>query len=89
MTKSLKIRVKGRVQGVGFRYNTRRMAQKYDISGYVKNEPEGTVYIEASGEEEAMDRFVLWCHKGPAWARVDKVEVQEIPNLKNDGFIVK
>jgi len=65
------------------------MAQKYDISGYVKNEPEGTVYIEASGEEEAMDRFVLWCHKGPAWARVDKVEVQEIPNLKNDGFIVK
>jgi len=89
MTKALKIRIHGRVQGVGFRYNTRKAAQKFGVSGYVKNEPGGTVYIEAFGSEEAIDQFLLWCHKGPAWARVDRVEVQEIPELKCEGFVVR
>lgn len=86
---SLNIRVHGRVQGVGFRYNTRKAAEKFGISGYVKNEPEGTVFIEAEGEEEAIDQFVIWCHKGPMWARVDRVEVQTVPEMKSVGFVVK
>lgn len=89
MIKSLNIRVYGRVQGVGFRYNTRNAAEKYGISGFVKNEPEGGVFIEAEGEEEAIDRFLLWCHKGPAWARVDRVEVQEVPEVRCEGFVVR
>jgi len=52
-------------------------ARELGISGYVKNKPDGTVYVEAQGETSAMDQFVKWCHQGPSFARVDKVAVEE------------
>ena len=77
MIKHYNIRVHGRVQGVFFRANTQEKAHELGVKGYARNEPDGTVYIEAEGPEEALNRFVDWCHEGPPSARVEKVEQEE------------
>ncbi|MFT9456596.1 MAG: acylphosphatase [Liquorilactobacillus hordei] len=56
--KSIKIIVHGRVQGVGFRYCTKMIADQLNIAGIVKNQNDGSVYIEAQGESHAIDNFV-------------------------------
>lgn len=83
------IRVYGRVQGVGFRYYTEREAKRLGISGYVQNKPDGSVYIEAEGDEAAMKDFVEWCRSGPPWARVRNLEFTEVPPIGRIGFTVK
>ena len=65
-----------------------KRATKYGVKGFVRNEQDGTVYIEAEGEEENLDQFLNWCHKGPGWARVDDVEVNSSnPENYNDFTI--
>jgi acylphosphatase len=71
------IRVTGRVQGVGFRYNAREAASHYGIVGFIRNQPNGDVYIEAEGPREAVDAFIGWCREGPPRARVVSVDVTE------------
>jgi acylphosphatase len=75
--KSLEIKIFGRVQGVGFRYSARHEAQKLGLFGMVRNESDGSVFARAQGEDEAMQTFLAWCHKGPWLAKVDRVEVRE------------
>jgi len=74
-----RIHVTGMVQGVGFRWNAAREAWKRGITGYVKNLPDGSVYIEAEGEREQLDNFAEWCSKGPGFGFVDSAEVSEFP----------
>ncbi|MBC6988224.1 acylphosphatase [Hymenobacter sp. BT491] len=69
-------RIHGRVQGVFFRQSTQKKAQKLGLTGYVRNEPDDTVWIEAEGPTEALDALAQWCRKGPPAARVDRVDVQ-------------
>ena len=76
MKKAAILTISGRVQNVGFRYNTQKAAHKLGVFGFVKNQQDGSVYAEVEGEEENLDKFILWCHKGPAWARVDRVNIQ-------------
>lgn len=83
------IRIYGRVQNVGFRLFTVRTAQELYITGYVKNEPKGTVFIEAEGEDGSLDTFIGRCKIGPKWARVDNIDVQEKPVMNYTGFSVK
>jgi len=71
------IHVYGKVQGVFFRANTQNKAEALGIFGWVRNEPDGSVYIEAEGSEEQMKEFVDWCQHGPTYARVEKVEHKE------------
>jgi acylphosphatase len=82
LQKCYQIRVSGRVQGVGFRYHSRNKAIDLRISGYVRNEADGSVYIEAQGNFEELNEFISWCHQGPRFARVDEVVVSEL-ELKN------
>jgi len=77
--KGIIFQVYGRVQGVGFRYYAQKKAAELGIRGYVRNRSDGSVYIEAEGPEEALKAFQYWCEEGPPWARVSKVEKQEIP----------
>jgi acylphosphatase len=70
------LHVHGRVQGVFFRQSTRTEAQRLGLTGYARNNPDGTVTIEAEGPAEALNELEAWCHQGPVAARVDKVEVQ-------------
>jgi acylphosphatase len=71
------IRVTGRVQGVGFRYNAREAASCYGIRGFIRNQPNGDVYIEAEGPRSAVDAFIDWCREGPPRSRVDSVDITE------------
>ena len=82
--------VSGRVQGVFFRANTRAEAKRLGLKGWVKNLPGGRVELVAEGPLMAVDELVRWCHEGPAYARVDKVEIrQETPTGEFDDFSVR
>ncbi|HMM12307.1 MAG TPA: acylphosphatase [Bacteroidales bacterium] len=87
--KAVSMSIFGRVQGVGFRYYTEREARRLGISGFVQNRPDGSVYIEAEGEDAAMEAFIAWCHQGPRWAVVRKITVSELPPLGRIGFVVR
>jgi acylphosphatase len=67
--KLLKIHVKGRVQGVGFRWSTVREAKMAGIKGFVRNMSDGSVYIEAEGSAEQLCKFVEWCKRGPGFGQ--------------------
>ena len=73
--KEVYFRVKGRVQGIGFRYWAVKTAQEIgEVSGWVHNAADGSVEILATADEEKIDKFILACQKGPLLARVDKLE---------------
>lgn len=76
MKKLLKITVTGRVQGVWYRASTEEKARELGLTGYVKNEPDGSVYIEAEGDEPALDALVAWCRQGPPLARVENLQTE-------------
>jgi acylphosphatase len=71
-------RVRGSVQGVGFRWFVMRAAGRLGLEGYVRNLPDGTVEVVARGTREAMDELEQTLARGPATARVDGVEKQEV-----------
>ena len=73
---SAHVYVYGTVQGVFFRYNTKRLADQLGVSGWVRNLPDGRVEAYFEGEEDAVRRMVEWCHVGPPLARVERVEVE-------------
>ena len=75
----LKITVKGRVQGVSFRFYTQKAARQFGITGSVRNHSGGYVEIQAAAEEQNMQAFVEWCHKGPALAEVANVTLTPSP----------
>lgn len=75
MDKQLTASVYGRVQGVFFRDSTRREAQQRNITGWVRNEPDGSVRIVAEGPEEALLELEEFLHRGPSAARVERVEI--------------
>ncbi len=69
--------VKGKVQGVNFRNYTRQKANEYNIKGWVRNLPDGTVEIMAQGEEENIKKFAEWCRQGPPLASVTELIQKE------------
>ncbi|PXF60192.1 MAG: acylphosphatase [Deltaproteobacteria bacterium] len=89
-TKRVHAFVSGQVQGVFFRANTRAEAKRLGLKGWVKNLPGGRVELVAEGPSWAVNELISWCHKGPAYSRVDKVEFYaETPRGKYDEFSVR
>ncbi len=81
------IKVSGIVQGVFFRYTTRKVARKLNLSGYVKNMPNGSVFIEAEGPEDKLKELLKFAKVGPKNARVDQIEHEFAPpNYQFKGF---
>jgi acylphosphatase len=80
--KTIQIIISGRVQGVFFRASTKAVADQIGIKGFVKNAKDGTVLIEAEGDDALMEHFIDWCKFGPDDARVDDISINEI-ELKN------
>ena len=72
--KHLKITVYGQVQNVGFRHYSCQKAKEFDVKGFIKNKPDGSVYIEAEGEKKDLDKFLDWCYSGPPWAEVGSID---------------
>lgn len=71
-----KLLIKGVVQGVNFRYYTRREAMRLNVSGWVRNLPDGPVAAVFEGEEEDVEALIRWCRQGPDSARVTELIAQ-------------
>ncbi len=68
--------IKGVVQGVNFRYYTRREALRHNVTGWVSNLPDGSVAAILEGEEEEVEALIQWCRRGPSAAQVTELIVQ-------------
>jgi acylphosphatase len=77
MKQNISIVVKGTVQGVFFRASAKEKADLFGIAGFVRNEFDGSVYIEAEGNETQMLEFVSWCKQGPQLANVESCLVKK------------
>lgn len=79
--------VRGRVQGVGFRYFTFKWAERLGIYGWVKNLFDGSVEIEAEGKKNDLDEFMKKVKEGPRFGYVETAEIVEIDAVGNEkGF---
>ena len=88
--KHLAIKVHGRVQGVFYRAEAQERAALLGLTGFSRNEPDGTVTLEVEGSEPILEKFLDWCKKGSRRAQVEKVEYCYHENLKNfTGFTIQ
>jgi len=83
------IQVFGKVQGVFFRAGTQDKASALGIVGWVKNQADGSVRIEAEGPEDKLQNMISWCRQGPPQATVEKVEYAEDDLQGYEQFEVK
>ncbi len=82
-----KFTVYGRVQGVGFRWSTRRVAGELDLAGWARNRPDGSVETWAQGSAEAITQMASFLEQGPAGARVAAVKAEQVePDHLLEGF---
>jgi acylphosphatase len=89
MNKTIHFFVSGRVQGVFFRMRTKQQADQQGITGWVKNLMDGRVEGIASAEQMQLQRFSAWLHEGPEYARVDRVEIEELEYQDFPDFSVR
>ena len=89
MVKHFNIHIYGRVQGVGFRYHVKQIARMHQLTGYVKNLSDGSVFVEAEGDPEKLNLFIKWCYQGPERSLVEKVDLEEGDLKKFTVFEVK
>ncbi len=88
--KHASIRVYGRVQGVCFRAYAQDRAESLGLAGFVKNMSDRSVYMEAEGAEESLEKFVDWARQGPPAAKVTDIQVNysDYPR-KFEGFEIR
>ncbi|HEU0082216.1 MAG TPA: acylphosphatase [Bradyrhizobium sp.] len=83
------VTIRGRVQGVGFRYWTRRTATARGLEGWVRNRRDGSVEAVFAGDEQAVVEMIELCRRGPEAARIDSVEEKpagpDMLNLRKNG----
>ena len=84
MNTAVRVRVRGMVQGVGFRYHTVRKARALGLTGWVRNEADGTVLTHIQGPSSALEDMIHWLDRGPSYARVDSLE--RIPASYDSGL---
>ena len=84
------VQVIGRVQGVGFRYFTQHLAIEYGIVGWVRNEEDGTVLIDAQGSDESINQFLDKVKGGPSpFARVEDIKIEYLQPTSYRKFLIK
>ncbi len=81
--------VRGQVQGVFFRHTTRRAARSRGVSGWVRNNPDGTVEAVFEGDPDAVEALVAQTRRGPSRAEVASMDVREEEPKGLDGFDVR
>ena len=87
-TKRIAIILMGKVQGVGFRYSSRTAANRLNLTGFSRNEDDGSVYIEIEGSEENIEEFLKWCRHGPANAVVESINYKESELAGYTEFVI-
>lgn len=88
MLKTISIIVTGKVQGVWYRKYTVDKATELGISGFVKNLPDDSVYILATGTDEQLNALVQWCYTGSPKSRVEHVTVRKEELKMMSNFVV-
>ncbi|MBA4700681.1 MAG: acylphosphatase [Ruminococcus sp.] len=78
----------GRVQGVGFRYTARYLAQSLKLTGWVKNEWDGTVSMEVQGREPMIDKLLAGLNQG-RFMTIEWMDTEEVPLKEENGFSVR
>lgn len=73
-----KVLIRGRVQGVGYRWFAREAARELGLTGTVKNMPDGSVYICVQGDQQAIFKFISQLRKGPSFSTVIDVDISEV-----------
>lgn len=81
MMQTVSITVTGKVQGVYYRQSTREKALELGLTGIVKNQADGSVFIQASGAAGQINQLVAWCRQGPPRAKVISVQVETVDPL--------
>jgi acylphosphatase len=89
MTRAVEVRVSGEVQGVSFRGYAARKAVEFELVGWVRNEPDGSVLGHFEGPAAAVDSMVAWCREGSPSADVDGVDVRDVPATGASEFSVE
>jgi acylphosphatase len=86
MTRAVEVRVTGRVQGVSFRWSAVREADRLGLAGWVRNERDGSVAAHVEGPDDAVEELVAWFGHGPRAARVDDLQLREVPPTGASSF---
>lgn len=86
--KAARIRVEGKVQGVFYRASTKEKADELGLKGWVRNEADGAVLIQAEGDEAGIRALVDWCWEGPSAARVTDVQEEAVDPKEFDTFAI-
>lgn len=89
--KHIDIRITGKVQGVSFRAVTKVVADQMGVRGMIRNEADGSVFIEAEGDDTLLEVFVDWCNEGTDRAKIENVAVTPgaLKNYQNFEIIKK
>lgn len=88
--KRIHLIISGSVQGVWFRHNTNRVANKLGLAGFVRNLPDGNVEVIAEGDEEKLNELIAFCKKGPEGANVEDVKIEyQKPKNEFKAFSIK
>lgn len=83
------IKIKGKVQGVAYRFNAQAQAHKFNLTGFVRNLNDGSVYCEVEGTDENITMFIDWCYVGSRLAKVSEVNSEESALIGYQTFEVK
>lgn len=89
MLRHYNIKIKGLVQGVSYRFNAQAKAHEFDLTGFVKNLSDGSVYAEVEGLEDNINKFIEWCYVGPRLSVVTEVSAEESDFIGFHTFEVK
>ena len=87
--KAVDVLITGRVQGVFFRARAREEAVRLDVSGWVRNESDGSVAGHFEGDVDAVDELVEWCRHGPPYAQVERVTTAPSLPSGTAGFAIR
>ena len=88
MNSAYKIIVSGLVQGVGFRFYTKKKADEFNLIGDVQNQDDGTVKIHVYGPDAQVQNFLDWCHQGPSSSEVETLVYESIDYKPPSTFII-
>ena len=88
-TRTVRGSVSGRVQGVAYRMSLMQQATALGLAGWVRNSPDGRVLFLASGAPESVRALLDWARRGPAFARVDALEVEDVDEQPPATFEIR
>ena len=84
--KTIRLTIKGKVQGVFYRATAKDVADMLGIKGWIRNLPDNNVEVTATATDELLQKFITWCKQGPPKAKVDEVIVEDLSLEEFNGF---